>query len=426
MGPAAEQAATQVESDAALNERLDGLAARVNAISRQFPDQPDRTAFVPEQREAQRVLWQTTSMLSSGIRNRRFPGAQLYVSLHGKPVASFGLGRARDGVEMTSATLLPWFCNIKPIIAVAFAKLWQEGKLNIDGRVVDHIPEFGKSGKEAITFRHILTHATGLKKDPVRPMRFEPRDNVLRCIYDTPASQGSVPGFAAKYSVFWGWAILSEVIRRVTGLTYDEYIGESLLAPIKLDDFWLQMPPAIVDDHLQRFGLLFGLDRPAPYVWPTKARLDHYDRDQPATSLIATAQSVGRAYEGILQHRYLWPTTTEAITAKHRVGLYDENFRGFVSFGLGMAVDGSYFGSYCSARTYGHKGLNSSCVLVDPEYQLVLAFIVNGLVNTEVSDQRDRRIIDSVYRDLGIGDGRPPAPRITQVDHHRTIDWSPG
>jgi CubicO group peptidase (beta-lactamase class C family) len=414
--------------------RVDPAAATDRRFARKADAAPISMRYPPTwlpvqerrgQAEARRVLWQTFGMLESGIASKLFPGVQLYVSVDGKPIASFGIGYARDGYEVLAETLFPWFCIIKPIIAVAFAQLWEKGLVSIDDRVADVIPEFAKNGKEAITYRHILTHTAGLKKDPVRPLRFEPRSVVLDEIYNTRLDPGSAPGFSVKYGVFWGWAILCETIERLTGDTYDQYMQKNLLEPAGITDFWPQMPYQLVEKHLGRLGLLFDLNGPEPRPWPAKSRLDHYDKDQPATSLIATAASVGKVYEAMSDNRWLTAMTTTAMTAKHRVGIYDENFRGFVSFGLGTVVDGRYFGSYCSPRTFGHKGLNSSCALVDPEYRLVLAFIVNGLINTEVSDARDQLIIDSVYRDLGFGEGRPPAPKITSVESNRSITDKP-
>jgi len=342
------------------------------------------------------------------------------VSRWQRPVASIALGWARHGREMTPGTLLPWLCNVKPLIAVAFCRLWEDGLVSPDDAVSRVIPEFGRGGKAGITFRHVLTHTAGIKRDPGRALRFEPRDRVLEVIYDTPATPGMTPGLVAKYSVFWGWAVICEAIRRLTGCSYERYLETGLLDGT-VTDLWPQMGPDLVAAHIERFGLLFGLDTAQPYPWPTKARLDHYDRDQPATSLIATAESVGHVYEAILASRWIAPTTTDALVARHRVGLYCENFRGFVSWGLGVVADGSYFGSYCSPRAFGHKGLNSSFAFADPEYGLVVTFICNGLIDGDVSDARDRLVAECVYRDLGIGEGLAPPPRIVAVRQARMI-----
>ena len=215
--------------------------------------------------------------------------------------------------------------------------------------------------------------------------------------------------------------MLAETIKRLTGLEYDAYIIRYMLEPAGISDMWLQMPEEIVVEHIERIGVLFGLETSSPYPWQTKADLRSYDKDQPATSLMATAKSVAEAYHCILASHWLGRTATEAMIAKHRVGNYCENFRGIVSWGLGMVVDGSYFGSYCSPRAFGHKGLNSSMVVVDPEYELVIAFICNGMIDGEVTDERDRLIVDCIYRDLGLGVGLPAAPRIVEVEKLRTV-----
>lgn len=178
----------------------------------QYPPPWRSRQLCAEQEEARHKLWQTFLTLESGIKKNVFPGAQLYVSIDGRKVACFGIGAARDGFEVTSSTLFPWFCVIKPLIAVAFARLWEQGVVSIDDKVVDFVPQFARHGKEAITYRHLLTHTAGLKNDPVRPLRFHSRSEVLDAIYDMRIDQGGAPGYSVKYGVFWGWAILCETI----------------------------------------------------------------------------------------------------------------------------------------------------------------------------------------------------------------------
>jgi len=371
--------------------------------------------------ESSRRMEGTIAALTTGIRLGLFPGAQIYVLLDRKPVASLAAGWARAHKRMHADTILPWFCNVKPLIAVAFATLWEAGRISLDDRVCTYIPEFGINGKEQITYRHVLTHSAGIKRDPVRPIRFMPRDDVLKEIFALEVAPGMSHGRSAKYGVFWGWALLAETIKRVTGLEYDAYMTRSMIESEGIADLWFQMPADTVLAHLDRIGLLYGLDKSVPYPWPTKSDLRGYNKDQPATSLMATAKSVAEAYQCVLASRWLRQTTTEAMIAKHRVGSYCENFRGIVSWGLGMVVDGAYFGSYCSPRTFGHKGLDSSLVVADPEFGLVIAFICNGMINGEVTDERDRFLVDCVYRDLGLGVGLPAAPRIIEVEETRTV-----
>ena len=54
--------------------------------------------------------------------------------------------------------------------------------------------------------------------------------------------------------------------------------------------------------------------------------------------------------------RMLSPQTVEAITARHRVGMFDETFHCECDWGLGFAVDNFAMGRHASPRAFGHGG----------------------------------------------------------------------
>src|SRR5687767_4378049 len=101
--------------------------------------------------------------LQDGIARGLHLGAQLYVARETEPIADLAFGEIRRGLPMRADTINPWLSNIKPVGALALAMLWERGKLNLDDRVADHIPEFGTNGKNAITIRHLLTHTAGIR-----------------------------------------------------------------------------------------------------------------------------------------------------------------------------------------------------------------------------------------------------------------------
>src|SRR5437868_3196500 len=108
---------------------------------------PDPANAIPRTREL------IERQMSEGLH----VGAQLYASRHAQPVANLALGLARPGVPMRPFTLMLWLSSTKPFAAVAICQLWEKGKLSLDDKVSQHIPEFAQNGKEPITIRQILT-----------------------------------------------------------------------------------------------------------------------------------------------------------------------------------------------------------------------------------------------------------------------------
>src|SRR5436190_219881 len=107
------------------------------------------------------ILDTTSEAIEAGIEVGLHIGAQLFVSRHGQPVADLAFGQSRPGVAMSADSLMIWMSCSKPVTAVAVAQQWERGRLKLDDRIADHIPEFGRNGKEAVTIRHVLTHTAG-------------------------------------------------------------------------------------------------------------------------------------------------------------------------------------------------------------------------------------------------------------------------
>src|SRR3990172_8728991 len=96
-------------------------------------------------------------------------------------------------------------------------------------------------------------------------------------------------------------------------------------------------------------------------------------------------REMGRFYEALLhggrlgEARILSPQTVAALTARHRVGMFDETFRVVLDWGLGFINDSMIYGRHCSPRTYGHGGHRSSVGFADPEHGVVAAVVTNGM-----------------------------------------------
>ncbi|HEX2642784.1 MAG TPA: serine hydrolase domain-containing protein, partial [Thermoanaerobaculia bacterium] len=85
------------------------------------------------------TLPRTRAAIEEGIRQGLHLGAQLYVSRNGGTVASTALGEVRPGEPLTPDHLMLWLSSTKPVGAVALARLWERGRLELDDPVVRFI-----------------------------------------------------------------------------------------------------------------------------------------------------------------------------------------------------------------------------------------------------------------------------------------------
>lgn len=365
-------------------------------------------------------------------------GGQIYVSEHRTVVVDEAFGEASPGEPMTPSHWLPWMSATKPLLAVALAQLWEEGRLGLDEPIALHLPEFGAGGKEAVTIRHALTHTGGFRMLDVGYPRLSWEETIAK-ICATRREPRWEPGRRAGYHQASSWFILGEVVARLRGEPCERVLRERILEPLGMTSSWVGMPPEIYAAERRLIAPSWDTSGPEP------KRLD-FDtepyclRCSPAGGGRGPVQELGRFYESLLppqpeaglggSHRepvleanegspqagrlsppsLLAPQTVEALTARHRVGLYDHTFKQVMDWGLGFIPDSKQYGDtvpyaygpHCSPRTFGHSGYRSITAFADPEHGLAVAVGFNGLPSDEAHEARTRAVCAGIYLDLGL------------------------
>lgn len=356
----------------------------------------------------------TSAVILQGIADHTHLGVQLYVSVRGVPRADAAVGELRPGAPLTADTLMPWLSSGKPVAAVVIGRLWEGAALELDDPVVRFIPEFGAGGKAAVTIRHLLTHTGGFRAG----MRYEPAmswSEIIASICEARLEPGWIPGARAGYHTWTSWYILAEIVRRLEGREYSQVVRRAVFEPLGMMDSWIGIPPERRAAYGDRFGILYdtsGEIRPSEADgeargWPYR----------PGGSGRGPMRELGRFYE-MLRARGTWaevgilaPQTVEALTARHRCGMFDQTFRHVMDWGLGFILDSKMYGTepppygygrHASSRTFGHSGYQSSCAFCDPEHGVVAAWAANGLPGEPRHQARAAALNAAIYEDLGL------------------------
>lgn len=350
-------------------------------------------------------------VLEQGIADGTQIGAQLYVSQGGTVVADLALGRARDDVEMRTDSMMTWFSMTKAVTAVAVAQQWERGAFDVDDAVGRYVPEFAVNGKEGVTLRHLLTHTAGLANaDGIlegTPWRESRAENLAR-IYAAPPDYE--PGTRAGYHAAAGMSVLGEIVARVSGVPFDQYVRDEIFLPLGMVDCWVGMPVERYEAYGDRIGYMHVTATGTP------ERLRGIDSPRVASEPMPGGNGRGpmnqlaRVHEALLGHgtrdgvRILLPVTVAAISARHRTGVLDETFGVVMDWGLGLAVDWYATGRYSSRRAFGHGGHQSSVAFCDPEHDVVVAVVCNGMPGRDRHSERLDAISSAVYVDLGLAE----------------------
>jgi CubicO group peptidase (beta-lactamase class C family) len=370
----------------------------------------------------------TFEALDSGRRSGTHSGGQLYVRYRGRLVADVAFGDAAPGEPMRIDHRMLWLSSGKSITAVAIARQWEEGSLDLDDPVERFIPEFGTRGKEAITVRHLLNHTGG-----IRDIRLGwPKASwgeVLGRICDKRVEPRWVPGQTAGYHRMSSWFVLGEILQRLSGEGISTHLRRTVFEPLAMPDCWIGLPDDLAAGDPTTGDLavapLYDTAELPPVEHPwTRGRF--LTAPSPGANAVGPIRQLARLYEMLLAGgsldgvTVLRPQTVEAMTARQRVGLVDRTFQRRLDWGLGFVLDSRHYGaetetygygSHCSRRVFGHSGYRSSVAFADPEHRLVVALALNGTPDDKTHRQRFDRLISSIYVDLDLdgGDVSPTA-----------------
>ena len=186
------------------------------------------------------------SLIQKTVSKYQLPSLSLVVCKGDNIIYSKAYGlkqiNAKDSVNIHSKYY--WASVSKTFTATAIMILNEQGKFELDDQVINYYPEFKSLIKEgdfqpdSITIRHLLTHTSGLPMFS-RPWLLTNKKNHLpideSLKIGDKATLASTPGEKYKYSNM-GMQVLGVLIERVSGLSYPEFIKQSIINPLKLNE----------------------------------------------------------------------------------------------------------------------------------------------------------------------------------------------
>ncbi len=355
-------------------------------------------------------------VLERGIDDGVHVGAQLYVAHRGEVIVDAAIGAAREGVAMTTDTMMIWFSMTKAVTSVAVAQQWERGALDVDDPVARYVPEFAANGKDGITLRHLLTHTAGIAfADGIlegTPWRESRADNLARIFAAVPEYE---PGTRAGYHPASGMSVLGEVVARVSSLPYERYVRDEIFLPLGMVDCWVGVPEDRFAAYGDRIGAMHNTQGADPVALGPIDSARASVTPMPGANGRGPMNQLARVYEALLGRgthpdgtRLLSPVTVAAISARHRTAMVDETFDVTIDWGLGLSIDTWAMGRHASRRAFGHGGHQSSIAFCDPEHDVVVAAVCNGMPGLERHNARLDALSTAVYVDLGIAKADDP------------------
>ncbi|KAF2623215.1 putative D-aminoacylase [Macroventuria anomochaeta] len=201
------------------------------------------------------------------------PGISFAVSHNGQPIhrTSFGFGDLETKKPITGSTQFPIGTMAKTFTASAVGALVAEGRLKWDTPIKSIIPELQSTSvtvTENLTIVDLLSHRSGLGRSNLwwqgsdATLLLEKKD--LLPYYNSLPLTGQ---FRADWGYSnWGYALAGEVIERVSGKTYAQYLEEKVYMPLGLNNTTVE--PVNPSDALDLARPYAALDDASLYPMP--------------------------------------------------------------------------------------------------------------------------------------------------------------
>lgn len=187
--------------------------------------------------------------IKAEMKKSRIPGLSLAVVMNGRVVkaAGYGFSNVETQTPATSETAYKIASLSKPIIATAVMLLDQQGRISLDDSVARYLANVPASWAN-ITVRQLLSHTAGLTRDPsdYQPYIEQQPIAVIESTYSLPLQ--SKPGEKWSYSNI-GYYVLAEIITRVTGMQWSDFIAQQLFEPAGMTSTRLTSIPAMIPNR---------------------------------------------------------------------------------------------------------------------------------------------------------------------------------
>ncbi|TAH73866.1 MAG: class A beta-lactamase-related serine hydrolase [Anaerolineaceae bacterium] len=334
------------------------------------------------------------------IEKKKILSANYCMARDGRTFVDAAIGKLSyqedDTRELLPDTIQRIASITKLFTAVAIWQLVENGKLRVNQKVGEIIEEFNTPPFNEITIAHLLTHTSGLQPDPgcfenkyfLSPWELIDKDRSKTWI--AAALQSGLkkePGEEWAYCSF-GFAILGEIITRVSGIRAENYIIDYIVSPCGMKDTGFDIEKKEIVERLN-----IPSERREKFV---KEFLEGtYKREDegsvwgqiPSTGggMFSTAKDLCRFGTMLVQggyiegNRIIGRKTIEKMSTLYtgpEIKDYCWKAGGvYRAYGLGPDMRCNDASLY-SKGTYFHEGAGGCCLIIDPVEKLVAAWFI--------------------------------------------------
>ena len=329
---------------------------------------------------------QIDSLVQKSMKTFDVPGMAVAILKDGKIYHknTYGVRSLKTGAKVDENTLFGVASNTKAFTTAALGQLVDKGKLHWDTKVTDIIPEFKLYDAyvtNEFTVRDLVTHRSGLGLGAGDLMVF-PASNITtkeEMIHNLRYLK-PVSSFRSKYDYDnLLYIVAGEIVARVSGKTYDNYISENFFIPLEMNRSKLSIPEIEADKN--------RIDGHAPVNGNLETTVATFTQiATPAAGIYASINDMSKWVQTMLDNGKYGPKLQDSLFSKkiHREmwtpqtlvrsgsGPYNTHF---TAYGLGWFLS-DVSGYFQATHTGGLLGIVSQVTII-PELELGIIVLTN-------------------------------------------------
>lgn len=395
---------------------------------------------------------QIDALLQSYVDDKKVASVVGFVAKDGKVVYNRAFGW-KDVEKRTPATVDDYYVlmsQTKAIVTVAFMTLVEQGKVAIDDPVSKYFPEISdkvvtkvnpdgtyetRPAKSPMTFVHLMSHTSGLNAGLVSQLRGRRGPGVPppgpgaasgtaprtssgvgrpRYLRDSMLDLAKYPlGFdpGTRYHYHISSSMLAYMIERISGKSLREYVKETVLKPIGMNDTDWYYGPEALPRFVKGYRVTEGKLEPAAIQWGERAVSADQTYCDGALGLNGPIGDYAKFCQMLLNkgelngRRILRPETVELMTTINRLPENNGADKDF-QFGLGFEIHKTKKPTPAvSDKAFAWGGMLGTQYLVDPERKMIVLYYQN----TQDSGNMLTPFYERVYRLFDTPTGPAPA-----------------
>ena len=229
----------------------------------------------------------------------------------------------------------------KQFTSTLILQLVEQGKIKLDGKITDYLPDYRKDTGDRITIHQLLNHTSGIPSYTDQPgfIQSVSRNPYTVAEFVKTYTSGDLqfePGTKFSYNNS-GYFLLGAIIEKLTGKTYAEAVRDNIFVPLGMKNSGYDTPSVLIPKRASGYS-----KTPAGYA--NAAYLD-----------MSIPYSAGSLYSTV-EDLYLWDQALygdKLLTAKSKELMFTP---GLQDYGYGIGIRDSELGDKTKVKTIEHSG----------------------------------------------------------------------